>query len=306
MSDPAELSSAFQERLEAFERELPGMQEGNVGALHRARVASRRLRELVPLLPLDRTAKRKLGVGLKKTTRALGFVRELDVLGLLIDEFRRDGRCPVGALNEVGGRVAEARDETRERLIGKRRMAKLSKLVARLRRASETLKTVTPSGRRSAASGSPRARRWALDARLASRAARVRAAFEHAGSVYASGQLHDVRIALKKLRYAIELTDDSSGRLSADVAALKGAQDLLGRLHDFEVLLSWTRDAQASLSPPDLTMWRALDAMEGAIEDDCRRLHARAMRDRQKLMTLTNRLGGGGLADQPRRRAATG
>src|SRR5262245_29002293 len=167
MNDLTGMTSAFHERLDALARELSGVEEGNVGALHRARVASRRLRELLPLLPLDRSTNRKLARRLKKATRALGVVRELDVLGLLIDEFRRDGRCAPAALDEVGESVAEARLEARERLIGKRRIAKLSKLVARLRRASEALEDVGANDRRPADSRPAHARRWALDARVA-------------------------------------------------------------------------------------------------------------------------------------------
>src|SRR5262245_26926737 len=304
MNDLTGMTSAFQQRLDALARELPGVEEGNVGALHRARVASRRLRELLPLLPLDRSTNRKLARRLKKVTRTLGVVRELDVLGLLLDELRRDGRCAPAALEQVGASVADARLEARARLIGKRRIAKLSKLIARLRRASQAVEDDGTNERRSGESRPAHARRWVLEARVASRAARVRAALEHAGPVYAAGQLHDLRIALKKLRYAAELSDDGgSGRLTADIAMLRAGQDLLGRLHDLEVLLSWARDVQASLSPPDLRIWRALGTMAHTIEDDCRRLHAHAMRDASKLMAVANRFGAGRPAALPSREA---
>lgn len=85
----------------------------------------------------------------------------------------------------------------------------------------------------------------------------------------------EVRIALKKLRYAVEFLADVRGRRAmADVATLKSAQDVLGDLHDLEVLIEWTRDLQASLSPPNLKAWRQLGSLVDALEDDCRRLHA--------------------------------
>ena len=40
-------------RLERFTRMLQALGEGDVRALHRARVASRRLREMLPVLQLD-------------------------------------------------------------------------------------------------------------------------------------------------------------------------------------------------------------------------------------------------------------
>jgi CHAD domain-containing protein len=107
-----------------------------------------------------------------------------------------------------------------------------------------------------------------------------------------SGRLHDVRIALKKLRYAAELLDETGRkRLTAAIATLKAAQDVLGRLHDLDVLLSWGRTAQATLDPPDIGGWRALGTLARAVEDECRMLHARYMRDRGALRAIGARLG---------------
>src|SRR3712207_6954937 len=48
---------------------------------------------------------------------------------------------------------------------------------------------------------------------------------------------HEVRIAVKKLRYALELVRELSGsRATAHLRTLKKVQDLLGRMHDFEIL----------------------------------------------------------------------
>src|ERR1700687_5235330 len=100
-------------RLDRFTRTLPGVESGEIGAVHRARVASRRLRELLPILELDQPLVRKLGRRLRKLTRRLGSVRDLDVLTLLIDELRGSSRLPDRALRRVGGAVQKARDEPR-------------------------------------------------------------------------------------------------------------------------------------------------------------------------------------------------
>jgi hypothetical protein len=50
------------------------------------------------------------------------------------------------------------------------------------------------------------------------------------------------------------------------------------------------RKVQASLAPPNLTVWRELDALVGSLEDDCRRLHARYMRARDPLAAMVARL----------------
>src|SRR5207249_3613476 len=78
--------------LEAFTRTLHGVSAGKVRAVHRARVASRRLRELLPLLHLDRELREKLGKRLRRVRRALGRARELDVLLMVIDELRPSDR----------------------------------------------------------------------------------------------------------------------------------------------------------------------------------------------------------------------
>jgi len=49
---------------------------------------------------------------------------------------------------------------------------------------------------------------------------------------------------------------------------------------------------QASLAPPNVSVWRELDALVISLEDDCRRLHARYMRARDPLVALVARLAG--------------
>jgi CHAD domain-containing protein len=283
----------LRERIDAFERELPGLAADSLEARHRARVASRRLRELVSLLGVDGHTTRKLGRRLRRVTRRLGTVRELDVLMLLIQEFQSNRRYSPVALKQLSTTVGRARDAACKHLEAKLPIAHLELLANRLRRVADLCRSDDAAGgRRGGVNIETRAWLWALDARLARRAAAVRSAIYSAGGLYAPGRLHDIRIAVKKLRYAAELsTEAGHRRLAADIATLKRAQDLLGRLHDLEVLLAWGREAQASLSPPDLTVWRQLGALVHAVEDDCRLLHARYVRDRLALIAIADRLG---------------
>jgi CHAD domain-containing protein len=290
-----DLRDPFQRRLDAFSQELDGVERGDEKALHRARVASRRLRELLPVLKLDYGVRRRLVRRLRKVTRQLGTVRELDVMLRLIGELAEDGRYPRRALRELGARAAQARTKARRRLAVKLPKAKLERLARKLERAAEDLESGAPAqGRRRDTLHRKRGVVWALEARLVRRAGRARAAIEGGGAAYAPGHLHDVRIAVKKLRYAAEVVGEATGkRIAADLAALATAQDVLGRLHDLEVLLALARDAQARLSPPDLTTWRDLASLGHIVESDCRQLHARFMRDRDSLMAIANRLGAG-------------
>jgi CHAD domain-containing protein len=294
MPDRTQQCGPFRKRLDAFAHELGRVEEGDVEALHRTRVASRRLRELLPLLELDRDRIRRLTRRLRKVTKQLGSVRELDVLILLIQELAENGRYPPMALTRLRAMAAPARDAARERLSANLPTAKLERLALKLERALEELKSDGARSGRNGANGSRRAWLWALEARLARRAALVRAAVETAGAVYAPEHLHRVRIALKKLRYTAELAAEARRtRITADTVALKAAQDLLGRLHDLEMLLVRGREAQGSLSPPDLTAWRDLDSLVHVVENDCRQLHARYMRDRTELIAIANRMGAG-------------
>jgi CHAD domain-containing protein len=290
-----QLLDSFRARLDQFARELPGVEQGSVEALHQARVASRRLRELLPVLGLEHDAARKLRRQLRKVTRRLGTVRELDVLVPLIDEYSQRGKFASTALRRLRRSVEQKRQAAREHLDAKLPTRKLERLVARLERAAKSAPPADVKERRSgvrpAAQRSRRAPSWALDARLARRAADVRNAIAMAGALYAPEPLHDVRITIKKLRYAAELSHETGARLTAEVNALKAAQDLLGRLHDCEVLVASGRELQASLFPPDLSTWRGLNLLVHAVEDDCRQMHARYMRDRARLLAIADRLG---------------
>jgi hypothetical protein len=63
------LEPPFARRLEAFSKELKEVGEGDVDAVYRARVASRRLRELLPLLELPRDQTQGLARRLRKATK---------------------------------------------------------------------------------------------------------------------------------------------------------------------------------------------------------------------------------------------
>ncbi len=84
----------LRQRLVSLLKAMPAAQAGDELSVHQARVASRRLRQALPLLgmradaqALDRADKR-----VRRITRALGPVRELDVTLLLLAELAAEGR----------------------------------------------------------------------------------------------------------------------------------------------------------------------------------------------------------------------
>jgi CHAD domain-containing protein len=177
--------------------------------------------------------------------------------------------------------------------------AELQRLAAKLGNVAKGLET-DDRGR-----AATRGWRWAIDARVRHRAEALKGAVDAAGNVYLAGRLHAVRITLKKFRYAVELKDEVSPDRTGthDLASLKRTQGLLGRLHDRQVLIDRVRQVQASLTRPNLAIWRALDALLNALETECRRLHARYVRDAVGLVALCDRVTGRAVDAPARQRA---
>jgi len=253
-------------------------------SVHRTRVASRRLREVLPVLQIDPRTARKLVRSLRKITRRLGPVRDLDVLLLLATELQGKGQYSRRALGRVAGDLRRAQGDARSDLPVKKITTHLRRLERKLNLVAETVAGVdreTP----------PSGWRWALDARVARRAATLHAAIEEAGSLYLAERLHRVRIALKKLRYGLELRLEAAGaRPNADLKTLKRAQDALGRLHDRQVLIDRVRAIQARLEPGEQEARRDLDSLLVPLEQSCRRLHGRYVREQPAVAAICDRM----------------
>jgi CHAD domain-containing protein len=246
------------------------------------------LRELLPVLQLEGKVVGELGHRLRKVIQRLGRIRELDVTLMLVEELKTAGEYDGDALERVGSAIRGERERARHELMAKwpareiRRVeSKLADLADRLESSDNHSQSVT------------RGLRWAVDARIHRRGSELKAAIEDAGAVYLPERLHAVRIALKKFRYAVELASElaSDRRLRADLRLLKRNQDLLGRWHDRQVLIERARQVQASLTPPSASGVRRLDRLVTMLENDCRRLHARYIRESGAILAVCDRVG---------------
>jgi CHAD domain-containing protein len=304
MSVGALRSELLKHRLDHFARMLHGVEHGEMRSIHRARVASRRLRELMPVLRLDNDVSKKLARRLRQVTTRLGAVRELDVLIRLTDDLHQSHSNLTHALQRVGLAISKERNAARKHLADDLPLSQMQRIARKLDRVCDHLRGDEETERPRPVTGA-RAVRWAVEARVVHRADRLQSAIGLAGAVYLPERLHAVRIALKKLRYAAELFADVRGRArtAAMLGALKRNQDVLGRMHDLQMLIDRVRDVQASLAPPSLAVWRELDALVLALEDECRRLHARYVRDRAALTAITSRLAARSPASPQTRRA---
>ena len=265
MTGPHVLKRPLERRVRALLRHLRPTTEGAVEPLHQCRVATRRLRELLPLCDVE------LGVRIASRARkrvrqlggALGAVRELDVALGLVDEVERAGRAQPGAASRLRRRVREERERQRERMRARLKPARLRKVA---RDVAEVLKAI---GMRDATDA------WALvlAERLSERADRLRDAVAEAGPMYVSERVHEVRIAAKKLRYGLELASETGEADTADaVARLKKVQDSLGRLHDIEILQELLRSIDL-LAHRDEPWADELAALDRDLTEECRRLH---------------------------------
>lgn len=277
----ASLSALLTRRHEALVAHGSPARKGEVHGVHQARVASRRLREAVPILAagLDDVRIKPLKRRLRDLTRALGAVRELDVALGMVEA--------LPAVDEARRRLLEA---WAEQLVTARRAPAraLRKALARHDRDTldELLGDLIAARRRS----DDEQWRQALARRLASRARALSERIERTGALYHPEPLHDVRIAGKKLRYVLELAAETDlAKVARALRTLKSAQEALGHLHDLDVLLASLRGVpQASDGE---TLHAAATRVAADLEHESRLLHARYLRSRVALLRVTELAG---------------
>jgi CHAD domain-containing protein len=208
---------------------------------------------------------RKARTKIRRLTRALGTVRELDVTLHIVDELARRPGIPRNALEDVRAHVLLERDRRRALMLERLGGVNSEKLGRRLRAIGVALSNCD-------------AETWrdTLAARLVKRGRRFGAVVKEAGLIYAPERLHRVRIAAKKLRYALELAGDG-GVAAANplVRTLKRVQDKLGRLHDLQILQHHVAEVQAAPPVRRGAQDGGLDALRRMLEEECRHLHAR-------------------------------
>jgi CHAD domain-containing protein len=275
----------IRQRLTALTRTLPAAQRGDVRSIHQARVATRRLREALPLVASGARG-HKLERIVQRLTRALGPVRELDVALINLDELEREGDVPRAAIVRLRQVIGEERQLFHSEMRRRIENTDLDKLRRRAVAAARKMPVTPARGRVRDPERLAAARQ-----RASRRAAGLRAAIDNAAGIYLPDRLHDVRIAVKKLRYAMELVRDLSGsRAMAAIRTLKEAQDLLGRMHDLEILIARTRAVQGSPIGTNLRLSGELDGLVRRLETECRQLHGHYMASRRTLLAICERV----------------
>jgi CHAD domain-containing protein len=277
MNEQPSYDGLWRKRLDALSRVWPRFLSGETEALHKTRVASRRIREALPIVTAkaDPERVRKLRRKVRALTRYLGPIRELDVELGMLDTRAADEEMSRAAIALVRRDVAVRRQALRSRL-------KTDKTVLDFKKLLKKLERVAHAGD---APGS--AQRAALAATLVRRAKVLKKALDLAGPLYVPERIHGIRISAKKLRYALEMALET-GHAGAGplLKVLKREQDRLGRLHDLESLLKHVRAVESL--PRVGSLLAELNAYADTLERDCRRLHAEFVAERGTLFDAVN------------------
>ncbi len=268
----------LREQLGVLSAHVPGLRDAVPDSVHEARVATRRIRELLGLLPQG-GARPEDDVmdDVRRMGKKLGRVRELDVMRLRLD--RAEALFPATALAVASARrglTPKLRSE-RRRMVESLEHVDLPRLIQRTNRRGADL-----GGRLTIL---PWTRAWTVELRrrIAAHADRVAESVEHGSGVYFSDRAHSTRISIKKLRYSVEIADATGVWRPANLLKdVKRIQSLLGDAHDIQVLLDHLQEltVDTSVAPGEIR------ALEEVLEAEVAERHRRYLAQRERLKAI--------------------
>ena len=230
-------ANVLHERLTTLQQALVQVRkEGDIDAVHDARVASRRLRSGLALLEeaTGRKKFRRWRRQIRNVTQALGELRDTDVQLLLVNHRLEQ---PEVAENGQAGLTWVQQRLQRKR---KQEYRQVRKDIGRLRR-KETLEAMAEAwqkwqeGENTGSAMDPVVRDQARPLVLA-HLAETELLNDPLPPAEQTEELHALRLALKRLRYTLEFVAPAfAGQLDGYVTTLKGLQEILGDLHDADV-----------------------------------------------------------------------
>ena len=220
----------------------------DIESVHQMRVAIRRMRSLFRLIGAHyrRKTVTEYERGLRDIARALGAIRDLDVLILDLQDFQTalppDSQ---GAIAQVVAMLDDRRSACRvrlNRLFDSKRYARFVRRFQRLSKGSgrgaRTLKRAE----------TPHQVRHVLPLLLHERLARVKA-YDTVLPAAEDRTLHALRVEYKQLRYALEFFQPILGRSAGRfLGQVKAMQEILGRINDIAVFTAYVNSLE-DLSP---------------------------------------------------------
>jgi CHAD domain-containing protein len=262
---------------ELLSYEKPARQGEDAEAVHQMRVQTRRLRAALALFSaVVRPRKRAGRARLRWLSSALGRVRDLDVMTALLEDRHLahvDG--PEAArLEDLLAAMKERRWRAQKDLAESLGRGRYARLKDALRDFARHPRFVGRSDEEAMAA------RYLTDV-IHRQARRVSA---HRGMVERSPDapdLHALRIAVKRLRYALDFHAETCGIAFDEERRLtRLLQDCLGEIHDHDLLLEWLGGRHTATAPVEA------DLFKGA----WRVLPERLAADREKLLRRFVRL----------------
>jgi CHAD domain-containing protein len=206
--------------------------------------------------------------------RALGRVRELDVMKAMLDN--SFDRAPASTVA-----VARARHRVQRQQIEARRLMVTTLEDLDLPHLNRLLSSPRRLGlwRHMGAIGSWRS---TLRKHIATRAEAMAKAVRHATGVYMPKRSHRARVAVKKLRYAVEAAEETTlwtpPRL---LKHLRRIQTTLGEIHDLQILIDRVDDLVT-----DPVARAELPSLIAALQDDLATRHHKYAARRERLFAI--------------------
>jgi CHAD domain-containing protein len=237
---------------------------GDPEDVHQARVATRRLRS--DLRTFGQLLEPEWRDGLREEMKGLadllGAVRDADVM---LERLRRPlagDRDRLRRARPLLSRVTGRRKRARAHLLQAMRSSQYVDLLEHLV-ASAQAPALLPAAEQPAIE--------VLPPRAAAAWAKLRAQVSGLGDKPADDELHAIRIAAKRARYAAEAVAPVVGRRAEDFAsAVAKLQTVLGDFHDAVVLRDWLREVAKELRPEAAFVAGELAEMERELADECR------------------------------------
>ena len=281
MLDSVSPATLLQGQLRILRNNLVCVLDGDAHGVHDARIATRRIRELLPLVEDQkrRSAAKDVRGRFTQLGRVLGRVRDGDVRLALLGSLQARIAQAAPAVVIMRQQHERRRPDLMRELVKQLERLEIARLLCVLHdehaRRSRLVSWRTID------------RRWRHDLRLAL-VARSRSAIEaidHATGVYFPRRSHAARIAIKKLRYAMEIAQATRvaerGRAIRD---LKKGQDLLGDLHDRQTLLDQLDKHELLGRQPGAD--RDVAIVKQVLEAECYQLHSEYLSRRTGLLAV--------------------
>lgn len=247
---------------------LAALDWSDVEGTHDMRVASRRLRSaLRDFTPYLRQSKlRRSRDDLKKIADALGAVRDDDVAIIALEELKKEAPEEVAAgLERLASERASQREEARAALARAISEGALARVRGKFMFALEH-GAKSPRRKRNGDADAEASFRQAGKEIITAGFAELRKTSASLYRPFKTEPLHRMRIAAKRLRYAVELFAPCwGGRLTQFADEIAEMQSHLGELHDCDVWIAALgarlrrgRSSKASASEPDMEGSREL------------------------------------------------